>query len=204
MRVISSNTSGLVTYTADSKLGKVLSDKTFLKIDSILDTEELKSTKIKIKLLKERIISSETILNNLDLMLEKKKMNYDTIKSLSVKSTLEKDREFYDLMVSENSYLNTKKEISSLKTQLADLSLRKKQLLKRLDDKTFKAKGYMLYSIDVKVGQVVVMGTPVAKVADISHGLLTIYLDIDDVVDAKMKTIYIDGVKSGYKIIGII
>ena len=113
---------------------------------------------------------------------------------------MEKDREFYDLVSTENSYLATQKEINSLKTQIADLNLRKVQLIRSISDKNLSHKGFILYSIDVKVGQVVGMSTPLARIADTSRAKLTIFLDETDVIDAKNKVVYIDGEKTDYKI----
>ena len=39
-----------------------------------------------------------------------------------------------------------------------------------------------------------------AKVADISKAKLTIYLDEEDLIDINSKSIYLDGVKSEYKV----
>ena len=181
-------------------IGKKLSNKSFLKVDAKLDRDELKSIKEKLTYTKETILANENILSNLNEVIEKKRKNYNKVKSLKIKSSVEKDREFYDLVNSQNQYLSTKKEINSLKTQVADLELRIVQLNKRLIDKNLQEAGFILYSIDVKVGQVVTVSTPLAKVADISQAILTIYLSDDDVKRAKSSLIYINGEKTAYKI----
>lgn len=200
LRNISSNVSGLVTFTADSKVGQKLSSRPYIKIDSKLNKVELDKVEQKIKYLKNTLQSTQKILENLKLSLEKKRENYKTIESLSVKSRLEKDKEFYDLMGSENSYLSTQKEINSLKIQLADLALRDSQLKRSLQDKSLRAKGLILYSILVKAGQVVNITTPLAQVADTSHGRLIIYLDYEDIKNIEKKVVYIDGKKTSYKV----
>ena len=43
---------------------------------------------------------------------------------MKIKSSVEKDREFYELIASENSYLSTEKEINNLKKE--NLNLQKK------------------------------------------------------------------------------
>jgi TfoX/Sxy family transcriptional regulator of competence genes len=201
IRIISSNVSGLVTFCDENMLGKVLqSNKAYIKIDSELDEKELKFTKDKLVYLKNTLEVNKNILNNLENMLKKKKDNYKRVEALKIKSRLEKDREFYDLVSSENLYFSTQKEINSLKTQMADLKLREAQLTKSIDDKALRAKGFTLYSIDVKVGQVVSKSTPLARIADTSKALLTIYLDEDDLKKVKNSIIYIDGEKTNYKI----
>lgn len=200
VRNISSNVSGLVLFTDDNMIGKKLSSKSYIKIDAELDTKELKYINEKLVYLKNTVKSNENILKNLDELLLRKRKNYDNIKSLKIKSTLEKDREFYDLVSSENLYLNTSKDINNLKIQIADLELRRAYLKRSISDKNLSAKGFTLYSISVKAGQVVGIATPLAKVADVSRALLTIYLDEEDLEGIKEKSIYLDGVLSEYKI----
>ncbi len=199
IRDIASNVSGQVIYTNEDMIGKKLSNKAFIKIDDLLNRDELKSVQEKLKYSKATLETNNEILKNLEEALQRKKENFKRIESLSIKSKVEKDREFYDVVSSENSYLATLKEINSLKTNISDLKLREKQLLKTIKDKSIAAKGLVLYSIKVKPGSVVNIGTPLASVADISKGLLTIYLDEDDLHHLDKRTLYIDGKKSSYK-----
>lgn len=200
VRDISSNVSGLVLSTDEDMIGKKLTSKPYIIIDSELDTKELKYVTDKLIYLNNTVAADEIILKNLDELLKKKRENYNKIKSLKIKSTIEKDREFYDLITSENQYLNTQKEINNLKIQISDLKLKEAYLSRSLKDKNLNAKGFTLYSISVKPGQVVGVSTPLAKVADTSKAILTIYLDEADLVGAKDKTVYLDGVESKYKI----
>ncbi len=200
IRNISSNVSGLVVYSNEDKLGKLLSNEPYIKIDSILDTQELKYIKEKLEYLDNSVDSSEQILVNIEKITVKKRDNYKKIESLKIKSQVEKNREFYDLVASENLFLNTKKEIQNFKIQIADLKLREAKLKRILEDKSLRAKGYILYELLVKSGQVVNISTPLAKVADISKAKLTIYLNKDEVIDIKNKIVYIDGIKTNYKV----
>jgi len=200
LRSISSNVSGLVLFIDEDMLGKKLSSKPYIKIDSELDSSELRLLKDKLRFTNNTIASNESILVNLRKSLLKKRVNYKRVQKLKIKSTVEKDRDFHDLVSSENLYLNTQKEINNLKVQVTDLKLRQKQLQRTVKDKSLRAKNFVLYSILVKTGQVVGIATPLAQVADISHAVLTIFLDEKEVKNAKNKIIYIDGVKSKYKI----
>ena len=200
VRNISSNVSGVVEFINEDMIGKKLSNSVYIRIDSELDVKELKYVKEKIVYLRETIVVNESILKNLTESLKRKRENYKKVEKLKIKSRVEKDREFYDLVSSENSYLGTQKEINSLKTQITDLKLRQAQLIRSIDDKNLKARGFVLYSIDVKVGQVVGMSTPLARIADTSKAILTIYLDEADLRDAKKKVILINGAKTEYKI----
>ena len=90
--------------------------------------------------------------------------------------------------------------MDSLKMQKLDASLQIDRLNKSIKDKHLSAKGYVLYDLMVKEGQVVSMATPLAKIADVSRAILTLYLDEADAKEIKNKVIYIDGKKTSYKI----
>ncbi len=200
IRDISSSVSGLIISADESLVGKRLTQNPYIEIDSELDIKEQIAIHEKLKYLENTIKINEGVLLNLDESLAKKRENYKKIEPLKFKSSVEKDREFYDLITSENLYLNTKKEIQNLKIQISDLKLRDAQLQRNISDKSLVAKDFVLYEMLVKSGQVVGISTPLAKVADVSKAKLTIYLDESDVIDVQKKVIYIDGVKSNYKI----
>ena len=204
IRDISSNVSGLIVFTDEDKIGKKLSKKPYVIIDSELDKKELQFTQEKLGFLKDIIHTNEGILKNLSLTLEKKRENYKRIESLKIKSVVEKDKDFHDLINSENQFLSTQKEVQNLKVQMADLKLKAAYLQRSLNDKNLSGEGFVLYSILVKPGQVVGVATPLARVADTSKALLTLYLDEEDMVNAKNKTVYIDGKKTTYKIARIL
>lgn len=200
LRNISSNVAGLVLFIDEDLIGKKLSSNPYIKIDAELDNKELKYINQKLKYLKSTINSNQKVLENLKELLHKKRLNYDKVKVLKIKSLVEKDREFYDLINSENQYISTLKEIDSLKIQIADLNLRKAYLKRSVIDKNLNAEGFMLYSIKVRAGQVVGMSTPLAQIADVSRAKLTIYLDEGDVHDIEKKQVYLDGKLSKYKV----
>lgn len=199
VRNISSNVSGEVLDVSEDMLGKKLGAQRYIKIDDSLDKDELKDVKAKILFIEDTIEVNKKILENLNLSLEKKELNYDKIAALKIKSKIEKDNEFYNLVTSRNSALSTKKEINNLKIQLADLQLRQKQLEKIIEDKNLVDNGFVLYTIDVKVGQVVSPGVSLAKIADVSKALLSIYLTEDELKSLDKKVIYIDEKKTAYK-----
>ena len=197
---ISSNVTGVVMQVREDMLGKKLSQKPFIVIDAQLDKEELKHLKKKLLLTQNMLYVDENITFNLAKSLEKKRLNYEKVKNLKIKSSVEKDREFYDLINSENGYLLKQNEINTLKMKLSDLELRESQLLRILSDKSLVASGLMLYSLNVKVGEVVNKSTPLATLIDTNKAILTIYLDEEDMLHRKDIEIYIDGKQTGYKI----
>ncbi|MDA7816569.1 HlyD family secretion protein [Sulfurimonas sp.] len=200
LRDISSNISGLVLFVNEDMLGAKLSSEPYIKIDAILDEKELVFVSDKLEYMRESVKVNEAILVNVEKSLNKKRDNYKKVEALKFKSSVEKDREFYDLVSSENLYLNTKKEIQNLKIQITDMKLRYEHLKRSIEDKNLNAKGFILYELFVKPGQVVGISTPLAKVADVSRAKLTLFLDEDDMLNADKKVVYIEGEKTDYKL----
>jgi len=204
VRDITAQVSGEVLSADKDMLGKILSSKPFVVVDDELDRDELISVQEKLEYFRDTLKTNEKILVNLKDALKRKKENFKRIESLSIKSKVEKDREFYDLIGSQNSYLATLKEMNSLKTSISDLRFREKQLKKTIADKSVAAKGFVLYALKVKEGSVVQPGTPLATVADVHKAVVTIYLDSDDLLDIDKKHIYINGHKSAYRLTRIL
>lgn len=197
---ISSNVSGQVTFADEKKEGKVLDKKAYVKIDDKLDRIELNNVNKKIALLKNTLKLNEAMQRNYEEVLSKKQKNYENIKGLKTKSVIEKDRELYDLIGTQNTLISTQKEVDNLKVQINDLNLRAAQLRKSITDKSLSAKGFVLYALSVKEGQVVNPGMELSKVADISKAKLTIFLNTKDMQGAKSKAVYLNGKKTDYKI----
>jgi len=197
---ISSNVSGQVLSVDEDMIGKKLSNKPFVTIDAQLDKAELKDVKEKMISLKNTLKIDKIILKNVSDVLVKKRINFKKTEALKIKSRIDKDKEFYDLIVSENLYNSTQKEINNLKNSIADLNFRIVQLKKSIKDKIIIEKGYTLYSIDVKEGQTVNKGTALASVADISQAILTVYVDGDALKSIEDKVIYLDDKKTNYRI----
>ena len=200
MHTIASNVSGLVVHADESREGQRLGDEPYVKIDDELDTIELVQIEEKITLLQNTLGLNEEMARNYAQMLEKKQANYDRIKGLKIKSTIEKDREFYDLVTTQNQSISTQKEVENLKIQINDLQLRRAQLGRMLRDKRLSAPGFVLYKLLVKEGQVVNPSTPLAEIADVSKAKLTVYLNAEDMASADSKVIYLDGKKSRYRV----
>ncbi len=197
---ISSNVSGQVVFADEKKEGKILDKRAYIKIDDKLDRIELTNVRKKITLLKNTLKLNESMKKNYEEILAKKQKNYDNIKKLKTKSVIEKDREFYDLVATQNTLISTAKEVDNLKVQINDLNLRAAQLRKSIADKSLRAKAKVLYSLNVKEGQVVNPGMLLAKVADISKAKLTVYLNARDMQGAKGKRVYLNGKKTDYKV----
>lgn len=197
---VSSNVSGEVIYTDLDSQGKVLGKKGYLQIDDTLDRAELQSVENKIAALIKTLEHNRQMELNYRQMVEMKQSNFDRIKDLKIKSSVEKDREYFDVVSSRNALLGVQKEIESLNISLGDLKLRRTQLRKSINDKHLSAPGKVLYQLMVKPSAVVNPGTPLAQIADIRKAKLTLYLGADEAQSIHKKKIYLDGKMTPYTI----
>lgn len=190
---IASAVSGEVAYVDRSQEGKRLSDKSYIVIDDALNQKELYSVQSKLKSLNELLRLNSELLHNNEEIVKRKEKNYEQVKSLKVKSAVEKDREYYDLLASKNQLISIEQAVNNLKTQIADLSFRESSLLKSISDKHVSATGKVLYATYVTQGQYVAPGTLLAEVADVSKAKVTLYVLKADREHIEDKRILING-----------
>ncbi len=197
---VASNVSAEVLYTDIANEGKVLGQKAYIVMDDKLDKVELASVGNKIAAIEATLDHNREMEKNYGQIISMKETNYNRIKDLKIKSSVEKDREYYDLVSSRNSLLSIQKEIESLNIQLGDLKLRRAQLQKSIADKHLSAPGFVLYRLNVKTSAFVNPGTPLAQIADVRKAKLTVYMNASEAQTVQNKIIYLDGKKSSYKI----
>ena len=197
---IASQVKGEVLKADENLLGKKLLNKPYIIIDDALDQSDLRSVKQKVLSLKKMIQVDENILLNLQKSMQRKEQNYKSIQKLSVKSKIQKDTIYFDLIATKNQLLNTQKELENYRLQLADLQYKKAVLQKSIKDKTLLSKGMVLYELLVKKGQFVNPATPLAKVADVSKAVLTIYVDAKELEGIMRKKVFIDQKETPYKV----
>lgn len=197
---VSSSVSGQVLQTDTAMQGKTLGKKPYIVMDDKLDAAELQSVGNKITTLEKTVEYNAQMARNLEQIIGMKQGNFDRIKDLAIKSAVEKDREYFDLISSRNTLLGIQKEIESLRIQIGDLKLRRTQLQKTIQDKHLTAPGMVLYQLTVKPFAFVSPGTPLAQLADVRKAKLTLYLSAEDAQDAQAKTVFIDGKTTPYRI----
>jgi hypothetical protein len=144
--------------------------------------------------------ADKEIIKNLHESLSRKEENYEKIKDLSVKSKTQKDAVYFDVIATKNQLLATKKELANFQMQIADLKTRQTKLEKSIHDKKVHNPSMVLYELLVKKHQVVTIATPLAKVADISKGILTIYVDEATLKNIQNKKVYINDKVTPYKV----
>lgn len=197
---LQSNVSGLVLVSNERLEGKRLGKEAFIRIDDELDKKELALLKAKKISLENSLKLNKTMADNLNEMIVKKNENYERIKDLPIKSSVEKDKEFFDLSTTKNLELSTLEKLETIGSQLNDTQLRLEQLKRSVKDKQIYAENMVLYKLYVKKGQVVNPGVNLAEIADISKAKLTIFLNGNELEGIHNKKIYLNGEVSAYKI----
>lgn len=197
---LQANVSGLVVKSDESLEGRILDKGDFIRIDDELDQKELRLLKAKKINLQNSLKLNKKMAKNLRVMISKKNENYERIKDLPIKSSVEKDKEFFDLSTTQNLELSTLEKLETIGSQINDTELRLQQLKRAIKDKHIKAYKMVLYKLYVKKGQVVNPGMNLAEVADVSQAKLTIFLNANELKDVKKKTIYLNGKETKYKI----
>jgi hypothetical protein len=197
---LQANVAGLVVKADENLEGKVLSTEDFIVIDDEIDRKEHGLLEQKKKSLKASLELNEKMARNLEMIIEKKNLNYDRIKDLPIKSSVEKDKEYFDLVTTQNQQLSTLEKIETISSQLLDTQLRLEQLARSIKDKHIGAESMILYKLYAKKGQVVAPGMTLAEVADISKAKLTLFLNSEALTGVKEKKIYLNGKVTAYAI----
>ena len=169
---IKSAVNGKVVYVNDKLEGQSTNSDIIVKLDSKIDKADLKYTKSKIQTLN-KIITIE-------------KKTFSKFKKIRSKSQLDKD--------------NQNIKILNIQNQLNDLIFKQTTLEDRLNNKVQSVKNKYISAISVKVGDWVNAGTLLFTTNDLSKAKLTIYVPIDSANEYTPKDIYLNGIKTQYKI----
>ncbi|KLE08066.1 hypothetical protein AF79_09270 [Aliarcobacter butzleri L354] len=168
---IYANASGEITYLDKNKEMNIING-VIVKIDNVLDKENLSLYQTQLKLLNEKL----SILQDY----------YNKFKTIKGKSDFEKDEKYMEIIELKNSIKDLEISIANTKNTLS----KKEIALDNLYLKEFVVNKYDYVNI----------GTKIATAYDISKAKLVIYLNSEDYKDIKSKEIYLDGKKSDVKI----
>ena len=169
---IKSSVSGKVTFVNNPIEGKFSKNEIIVEIDKTVNKIELEKLQLKYKIL-EQTISIEN-------------SNYEKLKQISSKSKYEKD--------------NQKIKILNLQSSKADLEIKIATFEEKIQNKTLKEKNNYIYDIAIQKGNYVTPGTILYTAHDLSRAKLEIFIPISEANTIKDKIIYIDGIKTKYKI----
>ena len=168
---IYANASGEITYLDKNKEMNIING-VIVKIDNVLDKENLSLYQTQLKLLNEKL----SILQDY----------YNKFKTIKGKSDFEKDEKYMEIIELKNSIKDLEISIANTKNTLS----KKEIALDNLYLKEFVVNKYDYVNV----------GTKIATAYDISKAKLVIYLNSEDYKDIKSKEIYLDGKKSDVKI----
>jgi hypothetical protein len=197
---IKSSVNGKVVYANEAIEGHIAKSKYIIKIDDFLAKNELKSFIFKEEKIQSLVELNKQSLKNLNEILKRKEKNYKRIINIKTKPSVEKDKEYYDILNMKNSINATEEKIQNFNLQLSDISFNIKRLKKEIKDKNIVGKGLFVDKLYVKKGDYVSPNTPILKLADLNGAKITLFLMADKLKDIRSKTIYINGNKTNAKI----
>ena len=198
--VMKSAVSGLVTEVDLDAEGTTVRSKRVIHLDDALDKINLKGTKESILLLQDMLSINEEIAVSLKGSMKRQEGYYRRLSTLSTASKTQKDNAFTAFTSAKTQYLNTKEKIVSLKKQIVDLKYKVSQLQESILKKSIILKEKYLYQLLVRVGDFVAPGSALARVDDVSRAKLVLFLDAEELEAIAQKTVYIDDVKTEYKV----
>jgi multidrug resistance efflux pump len=195
---IRSEVNGKVVEAKSALEGKIV-DGLIVKIDDKIDKIDLENSKNSLVLLDKMIKVNKNTLPLLKKSFEKKRNLYLKVAPLSSSSVSTKDTLYSAFVSAKSQYSGVLEKILNLKNQKVSLKQKIALLKDRVAKKSVVIKGKYLYALNVKSGEYVNIGAPIATLQDISKAKLTIYLSEDELKDIESKKIYIDGKQSDLK-----
>jgi len=195
---IKSEVNGRVVLAREDLEGKI-ANSLIVKIDDKLDKTDLKNSKLSLQLLSKMITLNKGMLDNLKKNAAKKYSLYKKLAPLSSSSVSQKDSLFSAYVSAKSQYNATQEKVLNLENQKVTLSQKIALLEDRLSKKSIYIKNKYIYALNVKKGEFVTVGMPIATISDISKAKLTLYLSKDELSNLDSKKIYINGNKTNLK-----
>ena len=195
---IKSEVNGRVVLARDDLEGKT-ANSLIVKIDDKLDKIDLKNSKLSLQLLSKMITLNKSMLNNLKKNVDKKYSLYKKISPLSSSSISQKDSLFSAYVSAKSQYNATQEKVLNLENQKVTLSQKIALLQDRLSKKSIYVKNRYIYSLNIKKGEFVTIGMPIATISDTSKAKLILYLSREELSNLDSKSIYINNKKTDLK-----
>jgi len=171
-----------------------------VKIDDKIDKIELNSTLSSLRLTKRMLRLNSNLLPSLKRSMERKRELYEMVAPLiDTTSINQKDSLYTSYITAKTQYFSTKEKILNLKSQIVTLKEKIATLRDRISKKSIRVSKRYIYSLDVKRGEFVNVGSLIATVYDISKAKLTLFLSSDELKNIDRKRIYIDGKATDFK-----
>jgi len=196
--LIKSEVNGKIVLAKESLEGKVAKG-VIVKIDDRLNRIDLQNSKESIRLLENMVALNRELLPSLKKNMQKKASLYKKLLPIASSSQNQKDTLYGGLVSAKTQYYATKEKIVNLENQIVSLKQKIASLKDLIDKKSIKVNSKYLYKLYVKKGEFVNIGTPIAKLNDITKAKLTIYLTEEELKDIKNKKIYINNKETNLK-----
>ena len=195
---IKSEVNGKVVVAKQNLEGKV-ANSLIVKIDDKIDKEDLKNSRASLKLLTKMVNVNRSVLPFLKQNVNKKYSLYKKVAPLASSSISQKDTLFAAYVSAKSQYNGTLEKILNLENQKVNTEQKIAILKDRISKKSIYVKDRYIYSLNVKVGEFVTMGMPIATLSNIKKAKLTIYLSKEELANLDSKSIYINGKKTALK-----
>jgi len=179
--------------------GKNVKNAVIVQLDDKLDKIDLKFSREKLNILDRMLQINQETLVATEESLQREEDYYLRIESLSTIPKSKRDSAFYSYINTKTKYLSIKEKIESLKQEKLNLKYKIDTLKDRIEKKRVSVKNRFLYKLLVHKRDFVNIGTPLATLNNLTKAKLILFLEDDEVIGIKSKSIYIDGKKTSYK-----
>jgi len=197
---LKSSISGPVNDVAIENEGTFVEQKRIIQVEDVLEKENLKEIEDTLNITKKMLAINQKITLNLKKLLRRKESQYNRYNQITTASKSQKDNAFDAFVTVETQYLQNKEKILSLKKEILNYKHQIFQLKDTIAKKSIVLKNKYLYNLTVKKGDFVAAGTPLAIVYNTQQAKLTLFLLPEELKDINEKTIYINDIKTAYKI----
>jgi multidrug resistance efflux pump len=198
--IIKSAVSGEIILSKIELEGKIIKHAKIVQIDDKLDKIELSTSKEKLKIIDNMLDINQKTLIATKESLQRQKDYYERIEGLLTIPASKKDNAFYNYISTKTKYLSIKEKLENLKQEKLNLKYKINLLKDRISKKSIYIKNRFLYKLLVHKRDFVNIGTPIAKIDNLSKAKLTIFIENDELDNIKSKKVYIDGKETNYKI----
>lgn len=180
--------------------GSMVDGKRVVYLDDRLDQFNLKASKESVVLLQKMHDINKDIASSLSETVKRQEGYYNRINKLSTASKTQKDNAYSSFSSAKTQHLNTLEKVINLEKQILDMQFKVAQLEDSISKKSLVLENKYLYKLMVRKGDFVAPGSSLAQIADASRAKLVLFLELEELAQIDQKIVYIDGVKTEYKV----
>lgn len=197
---VKSAVSAQVVDVALTLEGSNINHQRVIHLDDRLDIQNLENSKRSLELLKQMHEINRDLQKSLEETAKRQQEYYERISVLATASKTQKDNAFASYTSAKTQALGTKEKVLNLEKQILDMKYMIAQLEDSIDKKSIVLHEQYLYKLAVRKGDFVAPGSPLATVHDASRAKLILYLDPEELEGIEHKSVFLDDVKTVYKV----